>query len=332
LVFWLFLQKKGEFESGFQKGGQTKEHAMLVKTLGVKVLVVAVNKMDDPTVEWAKERWDEITSQLTPYFKQIGFNMKDVIFIPLSGLKGINLIDRMEKGICPWYDGPGLLECLDTLKPFDRLSNSPLRIPIMDKFKDRGAVVVMGKVESGQITKGDLLHFIPGKLQCEVISIYINDTTSVKTARAGENIRVVLKGADEESIHKGYVLCDRKESIPCQNKFEGQVVILDLLPHKSIFSAGYTAIIHIHTAAEECTVTALVSQLDKKTGQVIKKKPQFVKNGAVVNCIIECAQAIPIELFTDNPQLGRFTLRDEGKTVAVGKIIALGPKKKPATQ
>jgi len=321
--------RRGEFETGFQKGGQTKEHAMLVKTLGVKILIVVVNKMDDPTVEWAKDRWDEITGSLTPYFKQIGFNMKDVIYLPISGLKGINLKDHMDKSIAPWYDGPSLLECLDTLKPMERLYSSPLRIPIMDKFKDRGFVVVMGKVESGQISKGEQLCFMPGKLPCEVVSIYINDTTMVKTARAGENIRILLRGVEEENIHKGYVLCDKKETIPCQTKFEGQVVVLDLLAHKSIFSAGYTAVIHIHTTAEECTVTALVSQLDKKTGQVIKHKPQFVKNGAVVNCIIECAQPIPIELFIDNPQLGRFTLRDEGKTVAVGKIIALGPKKKP---
>jgi len=323
--------KKGEFESGFTKGGQTKEHSMLAKTLGIKYLLVVINKMDDPTVEWAKERYDEIQNTLSPYLKQCGFNLKDVIFLPISGLKGTNLKERLTKDVCPWYDGPSMLETLDILKPIDRLSSAPLRMPITDKYRDRGAVVVLGKVESGQITKGDTLVIVPNKVQVEVLGLFTSETTAVKTAKAGENVRVLIKGIDEENVHRGYLLSDKTKPVACQAKFEAQLAILELLPHKSIFSAGYTAIIHIHTAVEECTVTALVSQIDKKTLQVVKRKPQFIKNGGLVNCIIECNQPIPLELFSEIPQLGRFTLRDEGKTVAVGKVIALGPKKKQQT-
>lgn len=325
--------KKGEFESGFTKGGQTKEHTMLAKTLGIKHLVIVINKMDDPTVLWSKERYDFIISELVPYLKQCGFNGKtDTSFIPISGLKGLNLSVVVPKNVCDWHEGGTLMDLLDNLKPIERLSNNPLRIPITDKFKDRGYTVVMGKIESGSISKGDQLVFIPNKIPVEVVTLHINDTTQVKTAKAGENIRIALKGVDEEQVHRGYVLCDKNKPIPCQNKFEVQIAILELLPHKSIFCPGYTSIIHLHTAVEECNVLVLVAQLDKKTGKVSKKRPQFVKNGALVTAILETQQSLPVELFVDNPQLGRFTLRDEGKTIAVGKIIALGPKKKTTDQ
>mmetsp|Transcript_23304 Transcript_23304/g.19812 ORF Transcript_23304/g.19812 Transcript_23304/m.19812 type:complete len:101 (-) Transcript_23304:546-848(-) len=86
--------RKGEFETGFDKGGQTREHAMLAKTLGVNKLIVTVNKMDDPTVNWSKDRYDQIVEKLTPFLKSCGFNVKsqdDVQFLPISGLKGENL-------------------------------------------------------------------------------------------------------------------------------------------------------------------------------------------------------------------------------------------------
>lgn len=325
--------KKGEFESGFQKGGQTKEHTMLAKSLGIKHLVIVINKMDDPTVMWSKERYDEIITELIPYVKQCGFNGKtDTTFIPISGLKGQNLSQVVPKDVCNWYEGGTLVTLLDDLKPIERLFAGPLRIPITDKFKDRGFTVVMGKIESGQVSKGDQLIFIPNKIPVEVATLFINDTTSVKTAKAGENIRIALKGVDEDQIHRGYVLCDKNRPIPCQTKFEVQIAVLELLPHKSIFCAGYTSIIHLHTAVEECNVTILVAQLDKKTGKVAKKRPQFVKNGAVITAMLETQQPVPVELFSENPQLGRFTLRDEGKTIAVGKVIALQPKKKPQNQ
>lgn len=96
--------RKGEFETGFEKGGQTREHVMLIKTAGVSKLVIVINKMDDPTVEWDQGRYDEIKGKLTPFVKGAGFNPKtDVTFIPVSAFTGVNLKDRVTKTICPWY-------------------------------------------------------------------------------------------------------------------------------------------------------------------------------------------------------------------------------------
>ena len=130
--------RKGEFEAGFEKGGQTREHAMLAKTLGVQTLVVAINKMDDPTINWDKARYDEIETKISPFLKaQCGYNLKrDVVFMPVSGLVGHNLIERVSAEICPWADGPSLMQLLDSMKPMHRDPNAPLRLPIVDRCAD----------------------------------------------------------------------------------------------------------------------------------------------------------------------------------------------------
>jgi peptide chain release factor subunit 3 len=95
--------RKGEFETGFDRGGQTREHAMLAKTAGVKTLVVAINKMDDPTVNWEEARYLECQEKLLPFLKQVGFNPKtDIHFIPISGFTGANLLHQ-SKDLCPYY-------------------------------------------------------------------------------------------------------------------------------------------------------------------------------------------------------------------------------------
>jgi peptide chain release factor subunit 3 len=128
--------RKGEFETGFERGGQSREHTMLAKTSGINKLIIAVNKMDDPTVNWDKARYDEIISKLTPFLKGTGYNPKtDVHFMPLSGFSGANIKDRAPAEVCDFYDGPSLLEYLDASKTTDRKINAPLMIPISEKYK-----------------------------------------------------------------------------------------------------------------------------------------------------------------------------------------------------
>jgi len=320
--------RKGEFETGFNRGGQTREHAILAKTLGVKNLIIAINKMDEPTVNWSKDRYDEIESQMAPFLKSIGYNpKKEVTFIPISAQKGYNVKDPIPKEVCPWYEGKPLLTVLDELSSIERLKDAPLRIPIVDKYRDGGKTWVLGKIESGTLTVGSQVALYPNKSIHEVTDIS-TDSRTLKKATAGENIRFALKPLDEDKVSTGFVICSPKAPVACQSKFEAQIQIIELLPHKSLFTAGYGAVLHIHNAVEQCVITVLLAEMDKKTNAVIKKKPTFVKNNSVVRCIVECVQPICLELFSDNPQLGRFTLRDEGKTIAVGKVISLGPKKK----
>eukprot|EP01018_Ginkgo_biloba_P031390 Gb_17011 [translate_table: standard] len=314
--------RKGEFETGFEKGGQTREHATLAKTLGVTKLLVVVNKMDEPSVQWSKERFDEVEKKLTPFLKSCGYNTKkDVQFLPISGLYGTNMKERMPKNVCSWWDGPCLFEALDGLELPLRDPKGPFRMPIIDRFRDMGTVV-MGKIESGSVRQGDSLVLMPNKAPVKVVSVYRNND-EVKYARPGENVRVKLSGVEEEDISAGFVLSSVLKPIPAVVEFDAQLQILELLDHKAIFTAGYKAILHIHSIVEECEIIELLQQIDPKTKKPMKKKTLYVKPGAVVMCRIQVNDTICVEKFSDFAQLGRFTLRDEGKTVAIGKVMKL---------
>ncbi|CAH9135105.1 unnamed protein product [Cuscuta epithymum] len=315
--------RKGEFETGYERGGQTREHVQLAKTLGVTKLLIVVNKMDEPTVNWSKERYDEIEGKMVPFLKSSGYNVKkDVQFLPISGILGLNLKTRLDKTTCPWWNGPCLFEALDAVEVPPRDPKGPFRMPIIDKFKDMGTVV-MGKVESGSVREGDSLLVMPNKAAVKVLAVFI-DEDKVRRAGPGENLRVRVSGIEEEDILSGFVLCSVVKPVPAVTEFVAQLSILELLDN-AIFTAGYKAVLHIHSVVEECEIVELMQQIDPKTRKPMKKKPLYVKNGAFVVCRVQVNNLICIEKFSDFPQLGRFTLRTEGKTVAVGKVTDLLP-------
>jgi len=316
--------RKGEFETGFERGGQTREHAQLAKTLGVSKLVVVVNKMDEPSVAWGKERFDEITTKLTPFLKSCGYNVKkDVTFVPISGLHGYGIKDRVTAEMCPWHGGPSLFEVLDGLEPQDRDATAPFRMPVLDKYREMGTIV-MGKVEAGVVTRGDSLTIMPNKLPVKVSKVF-RDTDEIMRARPGENIRLLITGAEEEDVSPGFVMCDPKSLAPVCTEFICLLSILELLEHKSIFTAGYKAVLHIHCVTEEVEVLDIVAEIDPKTKKPKPKKSLFLKSGSIAKVRIQAEQSIAIETFKAYPQLGRFTLRDEGKTIAIGKIEKVLP-------
>ncbi|KAG5233074.1 eukaryotic peptide chain release factor GTP-binding [Salix suchowensis] len=316
--------RKGEFETGYERGGQTREHVQLAKTLGVSKLLVVVNKMDDPTVNWSKERYDEIESKMIPFLKLSGYNVKkDVQFLPISGLLGANMKTRMDNAICPWWNGPCLFEALDAIEVPPRDPKGPFRMPIIDKFKDMGTVV-MGKVESGSVTEGDSLLVMPNKTQVKVLAVYC-DENKARYAGPGENVRIRLSGIDDEDILSGFVLSSIARPIAAVNEFDAQLQILELLDN-AIFTAGYKAVLHIHSVVEECEIVQLLQQIDPKTRKPMKKKVLFVKNGAIVVCRVQVNNLICVEKFSDlhNSQVySSGVLCLPGKTVAVGKVMEL---------
>lgn len=313
--------RKGEFETGFEKGGQTREHAMLVKTAGVSKLIVVVNKMDDPTVLWDKARFDEIQGKLLPFLRGTGYNLKtDVVFIPVSGYTGANLKDPVDRAIAPWVEGPSLLQYLDDMAIVDRKNNAPLMLPISEKYTDMGTVVV-GKIESGRLKKGDAVLLMPNKTPVTVAAIHNEMEEEIPMAVCGDNIRVKLRGVEEDGeISVGFVLTSITAPVHTVTHFEAQLVILD---HKNIICAGYGAVMHVHTLAEEVSLSALLHYYDKKTGKKSRRPPQFAKKGQKIIALLEASNPVCIERFEDHPQLGRFTLRDEGKTIAIGKVTKL---------
>jgi len=196
--------RRGEFETGFERGGQTREHAMLARTAGVQHLVVLINKMDDSSVKWSEKRYNECKDKLYPFLKTVGFNpKKNVHFMPCSGMTGTNLkVGDREKH--PWYEGLALIPYLDGLPTVNRSSDGPVRLPIVDRYKDMG-VIVLGKVESGMITKGQHLVMQPNKRKVKVLGIQ-SDEVDVDSAKSGENVKLRIDSIEEEEISKVHII------------------------------------------------------------------------------------------------------------------------------
>ncbi|KAL1610191.1 translation termination factor GTPase eRF3 [Paraconiothyrium brasiliense] len=315
--------RKGEYETGFEKGGQTREHAMLAKTQGVNKLVVAVNKMDDPTVEWSEERYKECTTKLTVFLKGVGYNPKtDIAFMPISAQTTVGIKDRVPKDLAPWHDGPSLLEYLDNMKALERKLNAPFMMPISAKYRDLGTMIE-GKIESGVIKKDNKYLMMPNRETISISALYGEQEDEIPGAACGDQVRIRLRGVEEEDILPGFVLCSPKRPVHCVSSFEAQIVLLDL---KSILTAGYNCVLHVHAAQEEVTFEALLHKLEKGTGRKSKKAPGFATKGMSIIARLKVtgtAGALCVERFEDYPQLGRFTLRDQGQTIAIGKITKL---------
>lgn len=302
--------KQGEFESGFDKDGRTREHTILAKSLGVSKLICIVNKMDEESVKWSEERFNYIKDNLSEFLKKVGYKSEDVFWIPISGLNGDNLADNLSKYKCSWYDGPCLLELLDSLKVPPRDENLPLRIPILDRYKDSG-MFVLGKIESGIVKYGQTYTIMPQNKNVEITWIYNSEENGVRYAKPGESVRLKIKGLDNENeIQAGNVICAVDSLCPVFSSFQAEVQFMELVEHKPIVSNGYMCVLHIHTIEEECIIEQIICQIEKKIEKKVKFVPAFSRAKVIITVMNKSICADKFESFKS---LGRFTLRDEGK-------------------
>ena len=303
--------RKGEYETGFEKGGQTREHAILAKTQGVNKLVVVVNKMDDPTVEWSHDRYKECTEKLMSFLnRQVGYAKADIKFMPISAQTTVGIKDRVPKTLAPWYDGPSLLEFLDDLKQLERKVKAPFMMPINGKYRDMGTMIE-GKIEAGQINKKSNYVMMPNREEVSISALYGETEEEIQGASCGDQVRIRVRGVEEEDILPGFVLCSPKRPVHCVAAFEAQIALLEL---KSILSAGFNCVLHVHSAIEEVTFAELLHKLEKGTGRKSKKPPPFGRQGMTIVARMEViggAGKVCVERYEDYAQMGRFTLRDQ---------------------
>ncbi|KAL4236288.1 HBS1-like protein [Mactra antiquata] len=307
---------KGEFETGFESGGQTREHALLARSLGVSQLIVAVNKMD--TVKWDKARYDDVVRKMGQFLKQAGFKDSDVSFIPVSGLGGENLVKPVkEPQLSEWYRGCTLLEQIEKFKPVTRAVEKPLRIIVSDVFKGMGSgYTVTGKVVSGSVQLGDRVTVMPAAEYAVVKGLSMNDE-GCNYVFAGDHCNVVITGIDITHVGPGSVLCDSTSPVTCATRIQARIVLFNLeIP----MTRGFTVIFHYQCVSEPAIVKKLVSQLNKSTGEVIKNKPKCLMKNSSAVVEIEFDHPVCIELYKDNKDLGRFMLRSGGHTIAAGLI------------
>jgi peptide chain release factor subunit 3 len=284
---------------------------MLAKTQGVNKLIVVINKMDDPTVEWSEERYKECSTKLAQFLKGTGYNLKtDVFFMPVAAQQTLGIKDRVPRDVAPWWDGPSLLEYLDGMQALERKLAVPFMMVVAAKYKDMGTMIE-GKIEAGVVKKGMSLIMMPTKQQVEATAVYTDTEEEMGIAQCGNQTRLRLRGIEEEEISAGYVLCSPKRLVHCVQAFEAQVRIIDL---PNILTAGFNCVLHIHSAIEEVTFGALLHTLQKGTGRKSKKAPTHAKKGdnIIVRLeLIDKQRNVCVEKYDDYPQMGRFTLRDQ---------------------
>lgn len=307
---------RGEFESGFDFGGQTREHALLVRSLGVNQLAVTVNKLD--TSNWSQERFNEIVKKLKAFLKQAGFKDTDVTYVPCSGLTGENLVKPpCEPELLKWYSGPCLLDVIDKFNVPLRPVAKPFRMSINDIFKGTGSgFCVAGRIENGTVNKGDKVLVCPTKEMAEVRSLSINDMSS-NVAFAGDQVSVTLSGIDMQNVSVGYILSDPIQQVPVCTKFEARLVVFNV---KVPITKGFPVLIHHQSLVESAHIVKLKALLSKSTGELIKKNPRCLGNNSVAVVNIEVCRPICIEKYKDVKELGRVMLRVAGVTIASGLV------------
>jgi elongation factor 1-alpha len=307
---------QGEFEAGISKEGQTREHALLAFTMGVKQMLVCINKMDDKSVSYDQKRYEEIKKEVSDYLKKIGYNPDKIPFIPISGWHGDNMIERSDN--MKWYTGPILIDALDSLEPPKRPKDKPLRLPLQDVYKIGGiGTVPVGRVETGLLKPGMVLTFAPLNITTECKSVEMHHE-SLTEAEPGDNVGFNVKNLSVKDLRRGYVASDSKND-PAKDtaNFLAQVIVLN---HPGQIQKGYAPVLDCHTAHIACKFDELESKIDRRTGKVIEAEPKSIKSGDASLVRMIPQKPMCVEAFNQYPPLGRFAVRDMKQTVAVGVI------------
>ncbi|MCP4762432.1 MAG: translation elongation factor EF-1 subunit alpha, partial [archaeon] len=314
--------KTSEFDSGIGENGQTREHAFLAKTLGVKQLIVCINKCDDASYNYEEARFNECKDRLIDLLKTVGYNTDEIPFIPVSAWTGSNLESKEAK--TPWYKGKTLVEALDVLVLPEKPTGKPLRVPVQDVYKIKGAgIVPVGRVETGILKVGDKIAVKPGEFEGEIRSIEMHHEAQEK-AEPGDNIGFNIRGATMKDLHRGD--CVSHQTDVTNVVVPGQPVNCQLIViwHPTALAIGYCPVVHAHTAQIAMKFVELTKKLDPRTGQVMEDNPQFLKKNDAAICKLSPIKKMCLEKFKEIPELGRLAVRDMGRTVAVGVVLDIG--------
>jgi len=313
--------KQGEYEAGIGPQGQTREHAFLLKTLGVNQLIVAVNKMDDPSVNWSQARFNEVKSGIERLLRLVGYDVSKIPIIPVSAWTGDNLVKPSDK--MPWYKGLTLFKALDIFEVPPKPIDKPLRLPIQDVYSISGVgTVPVGRVETGVLREGDKVIFAPSGKVGEVRSIETHHVR-IKEALPGDNIGFNVRGLSRTDIRRGDVAGPIDNPPTVVREFIGQIVVVY---HPTAIAAGYTPVLHIHTATVPVKFVELIAKINPRTGEVLEDHPSFLRTGDIALVRFQPLKPVVAELYSEFPQLGRFAIRDMGMTIAAGIVKEITQK------
>jgi len=319
----------GEFEAGISKNGQTREHALLAYTLGVKQMIVAVNKMDNTEPAYSESRFNEICKEVGLSMKKVGYKINQCAFVPISGWHGDNMIEKGEN--MSWYTGwtrethdgkklhgITLKDAINKITAPQRPVDIPLRLPLQDVYKISGiGTVPVGRVETGKLTPGMICTFAPPDVTTEVKSVEMHHQ-ELQEAKPGDNVGFNVKSISIKDIKRGNV-ASNKDDHPAKKtlNFKAQVIVLN---HPGEIHAGYTPVLDCHTAHVACRFDILETKIDRRSGKTLEENPKCIKSGDSAMILMVPSKPMCVEMFSEYQPLGRFAVRDMRQTVAVGII------------
>lgn len=307
----------GEFERGFDSGGQSKEHARLLMGLGVQQMIVAINKLEK--VQWSLQRFNIIKERFSDFLQSCGFDLKSVFFIPTSGLEGTNLIERST--ISSWYKEKCLLELIDSLQCPKRDLEKPFRFVIHDvsKGNSSSSICMSGLVASGVACANQTVLLVPLNRKVTIKGIE-SHSQSTKTCEAGDQVTLSVSGIEAEHLRSGDVLCSTDAPVSSSETFEAKIATFDLsIP----ITLGFSIILHINGSDETAHVSRLLRTLDTETGAVVKENPRLIQKNSAAVVELKLDRKMPLETFEQNRNLGRFSMRTQGKSIASGLITKI---------
>ncbi|XP_004385613.1 elongation factor 1-alpha, oocyte form-like [Trichechus manatus latirostris] len=328
----------GKFEAAISKNAQTREHALLAYTLGVKQLIVAADKMDSTEPAYSAGHFQEITKEVSAYIKKICYNPAAVAFVPICGWHGDNMLEPSTN--MPWFKGwkverkegnatgVTLLEALDSILPPTRPVNKPLRLPLQDVYKIGGiGTVPVGRVETSFLKPGMVVTFAPTNVTTEVKSVEMHHE-ALAEALPGDNVGFNVKNVSVKDIRRGNVAGDSKNDPSMEvGSFVAQVIALN---HPGQIHAGYSPVLNCHTAHVACKFVELREKIDRRSSKKLEDNPKALKSGDAAIVQMVPNKAMCVETFSEYPPLGRFAVHDMRQTVAVGVIKAVDKKSSTA--
>ena len=311
--------KEGETDTAVAPGGQAREHAFLLKTLGVSQIILAINKMDDS--KFSEDAYKAAKDKGEKLVKSVGYKIENVPAIPISGWTGDNLVKKSEN--MPWYNGKTLLESFDDFKVPEKPTGKPLRLPIQDVYSITGVgTVPVGRVETGTMKPNDKIIVMPSGAVGEIKSIETHHQ-EMPSATAGDNIGFNLRGIEKKDIKRGDVLGTPDNPPSVAKEFKAQIIVIN---HPTAIAPGYTPVMHCHTAQVAATISAFESKINPATGAAEEENPKFLKVGDSAIVRIRPVRPTCIETFQEFPEMGRFALRDMGSTIAAGIVKEITEK------
>lgn len=286
---------------------QTKRHAYLLSLLGLKQVCVVINKID--LVHYAQERFDALKTEILQFLNSI--NVHPTFVLPISAIHGDNIAKPSEK--LPWFDGPTVLQALDTFRELN-IEEKPLRLPIQDVYDVEGKRILVGRIESGQLKKGEALFLLPEGKRVTLRSIQKYPERDVPAAYAEESVGVCLE--DHPSVRRGQILAGDRSAI-ISDRLKANIFWMESQPH----SIGEPLLFRCVTQEVPCKIEEISKKFDPASLEVIEEMATVICGAEVAEVHLQLDSPVVVDPFNSIPEMGRFVLEKGGRPMGGGILL-----------